>query len=224
MKHINLTDDWKFSTEPFDAFRCEIVFGRNKRDRQMIPTKVNPGVKQKITSGSSWSNDFVVHYEGFDQKEADEVFSKASKNGASYLKREKELPTLFEDEFKVIKTREKGTIMIVPGVDTTDRCLLMVGCSGGFRGYASLVDDATDAQILKKCQASSACDSRIAIIAMLDREQSVVFHSTGRRNNNLVQYTWNGNEIEKKIYTASEWKAKKDVEISLNDEGEVETL
>jgi hypothetical protein len=70
--------------------------------------------------------------------------------------------------------------------------------------------EATTGRVLKNCSASNACESGIEIAALLDLGQSVAFHSTGRRTNQVEVYTWNGNEIESKTWSKMAWDRRND--------------
>ena len=175
MKHVAISRMWEYSTEPFPAYRCQLVFGRRKHDRAFLP------VKDIITDPQEG-----VHL----------------------------LP---EGKFRVIKTRQKGTILVVPGEDTTRRCLLFAGANGGFRGGVCLIEDATTAKILKACAAGNACQSAIAIAALMDVGETIAFRSYGRRCDEVYAYTWTGEDVEKKHYSWSEWEARKTIE----EDGEV---
>jgi hypothetical protein len=210
LKHVNLSGKWKWSEEPFPAFRCELVFGRNKRARSFLPVKdIVPQVRYqvirefKIVLGESYERDeaekMMKQY-----KEADEV------KWHSYQLREFP-PELAQGQFRVIKTKEKGTILVVPGIESSDRALFFVGCEGGFRGSVSLVKEASEANILKTCHAGNACESQIEVAALMNRGESVVFHSYGRRKNDFIQYLWDGKDIQKSVYTKGEWEARKNV-------------
>ncbi|MDO8469703.1 MAG: hypothetical protein Q7S84_01635 [bacterium] len=114
-----------------------------------------------------------------------------------------------ENIFKVVKTKEDA-ILIVAGEDTTPRCLLFVGSTGGFRGDVSIFDEATTGKVLKVCSAGNACDSGIEVAAILDISQSVAFHKTGRNENQVDVYTWNGVAIESKTWSKRAWDRRND--------------
>lgn len=111
-----------------------------------------------------------------------------------------------ENGFRVIKTREKGTIMIVGGQDTSNRVLAMISCNGGFRGGVSLVD-APDGVILARASAANACNSTCTVAALLAPGQSIRFHSYGRRTNGMYVYAWDGVDLSGLYYTTAEWEA-----------------
>ena len=115
-----------------------------------------------------------------------------------------------DNQFKIIKTKAKGTILAVPGNDTTNRCLLMTCEFGGFRGDVDVIEKDTDANILLKCWAGNACDSACGVAAVLDTGQQVVVHSYGRRTNKYVVYGWDGNKVNKVVYQKDEYNALKD--------------
>lgn len=104
--------------------------------------------------------------------------------------------------FRVIKT-EKGTIMVVSGSDTTNRCLLMVGCSEGFRGGVSIAS--CDGEILSQCYASSATEGYMSVAVILNVGQKIVFHRTGRGIDQYIEYTFNGTNVKEAGYTNQEY-------------------
>lgn len=109
-------------------------------------------------------------------------------------------------QFRIIKTKAKGTLMIVPGKDTTSRALVFCGINDGFRGSSGLLDE-TDAQILKHCSAGAACEGRNEIIALLEPGQQVVLYSRGRHTNRVVCHRWDDEGLVTTEYARSEWDA-----------------
>jgi len=227
MKHINLSQSWGFSTEPFPAFRSELVYGRNKRDREFLPVKdVEPIVQYTVTADSGKT----VLYEGSDKSLAEvakaryDAEQKAKAEGSEFWTPSASikvgLPELPTGKFRIIKTKEKGTIMVVPGIDETSRCLLFVGCTGGFRGDVGVLQDGTTGTILKTCSAGNACQSGAEAIVLLETGQSIVFHSYGRRTNEVYEYTWDGINVEMKHFSKSEWDSRN----TTISEAEVEVL
>jgi len=209
MKHINLSSSWKFSCDPFNAYRCSLIFGRNKRDQAFLPVKgVLPNSHLLVENPYGGENSLL--YEGDDQaaalKAAEklcDIYALDHERAPQYVRNT--TPLLPEGKFRVIKTREKGTLLVVDGEDTTDRVLLMVGCCGGFRGGVSLIETDAPAKILVQCSASSACDSSCEIIALMEDGQSVAFHSYGRRTNAVELYTLQGGEVIHQSYSKAEW-------------------
>lgn len=212
MKHIILSNAWEFSTDPFPAYRANLVYGRNKRDREFLPVKdVTPMTQYTVTADYGKT----VLYVGTEKAAAEaakakyDAEQKAKAGSSSYWTPTADLkaglPTLPEGKFRVIKTREKGTILVVPGNDDTNRCLLFVGCAGGFRGGVSVIKDGTTGTILKTCSAGNACESSTEVIVLLEPGQSIAFHTYGRRTDEVYLYTWTGTEVEKKHFSKSEW-------------------
>jgi hypothetical protein len=109
-----------------------------------------------------------------------------------------------EGKFRLIKTKAKGTIMIVPGNDTTRRALVCAGINDGFRGSSGTLEE-TDCQIVKKCYAGNACEGRQEVIALMEPGQQLVFYSRGRRTNRAVCYRWDGAVLHTTEYARSEW-------------------
>ena len=212
MKKIILTNAWEYGTDPFAAYRANLVYGRNKRDREFLPVKdVTPMTQYTVTADYGKT----VLYVGTDKTAAEttkakyDAEQKAKAESSSYWTPTADLkaglPTLPEGKFRVIKTKEKGTILVVPGSDDTNRCLLFVGCAGGFRGGVGVISDGTTGTILKECSAGNNCESSTEVIVILEQGQSVAFHTSGRRTDEVYQYTWNGAEVEKKHFSKSEW-------------------
>lgn len=228
MKHIMLSSAWEYGTDPFPAYRANLVYGRNKRDREFLPVKdVTPITQYTVTADYGKT----VLYVGTDKAAAEAVKAKydteqkAKAESSSYWTPTADLkaglPTLLEGAFRVIKTKEKGTILVVPGEDKTNRCLLFVGCAGGFRGGVSVLKDGTTGMILKTCSAGNNCESSTEVIVLLEQGQSVAFHTYGRRTNEVYQYTWNGAEVEKKHFSKSEWDTRNAVQVPSEDAEEL---
>lgn len=112
-----------------------------------------------------------------------------------------------DDQFRVIKTREKGTILVVDGSDRTPRCLLLTSCNGGFRGGVGVLASATTAAILLTAEASSALDSAIAVAALFERGQTLAFRGWGRHEDRVVRYTWADGALECVRYPRVDWDA-----------------
>lgn len=223
MKHIMLSSSWEFSTDPFPAYRANLVYGRNKRDREFLPVKdVTPITTYTVTADYGRT----TLYSGSDKARAEELKAKyeaekKEKGEYGYAELKVSLPTLPENRFRVIKTKEKGTILVVPGEDKTNRCLLFVGCAGGFRGGVGVISDGTTGTILKECSAGNACESSAEVIVLLEQGQSVGFHTSGRRTNEVYKYIWNGTEVEKKHFSKSEWDNRNAVAAPAVEEAEV---
>jgi hypothetical protein len=150
---------WKFSSDPFDAFRIKLWYGRNKHDTQFLATKVAP-----------------------------------DDNGI--------LP---EGLFKVIKTREKGTILVVPGEDATGRILFFQTDKGGFRGYVRIEEEFSTATILKRASAASACESGLGTVAVFQMGEELHVEIEGRYAHIMKVYRHNGTEIVSTEYEYSEY-------------------
>lgn len=116
-------------------------------------------------------------------------------------------PALNEGMFLLLKS---GTDLIIgPGSDTTDRCLLFTGLDGGFRGNAWLDQEHTSATVISICQAGNNCDSRVAVIACLEVGQELVLHSKGRDSHDVVIYTWDGQNIQDQKIAEEEWQGSR---------------
>ncbi len=214
MKHVNMTPrQWGFSIEPFPAFRSEIVYGRHKHDQQFLPVKgISPVTTFTVEGGG------VVLYKGTDCVQAqktvadfDDIQRKKVPFTLSHAIFTVSPQTLPENRFQVIKTKEKGTIMVVPGEDLTRRCLLFAECKGGFRGGVALIGGSNSADVIKKCHAGDACDSLMAVIAILEVDQSIAFHSWGRRKDEVYRHAWDGETIKVEHYSIDEWNVRSEL-------------
>jgi hypothetical protein len=164
---------FSFSTEPFPAFRCDLTYGRNKKDFAFLPCNVAGGDLQ-------------------------------------------------DGKFKVIKTQAKGTIMVVDGTDETNKILLFVGISDGFRGSSGIEEKSEDVQIISQAQARSACDGQSEYICILPESGSISLYSRGRRTDYIVEYTNKNGQLVETRYERSEWNTYK--AIGQEQEEEFETL
>ena len=227
MKHVMMSSAWEFGTDPFPAYRVNLVYGRNKHDREFLPMKdVTPMTQYTVTA----DYEKTVLYTGTDKVMAEKVKGgydadqKAKNPESSWpptANLKAGLPKLPEGKFRIIKTKEKGTILIVPGSDDTNRCLLFIGCKGGFRGGESIVQEGTTGQLLKQCSAGNNCESSTEAIVLLEVGQSIAFHTFGRRTDEVYLYTWNGTEMENKHFSIDEWKARNSVATPPIEDAEV---
>ena len=227
MKHIILSSVWVFGAEPFSAYRCELIYGRNKRDREFLPVKdvipmtqytVGEYGKASLYTGTDKAAAEAAKAK-YDAEQKAKADSSSSWTPTADLKAG--LPILPEGKFRVIKTKDKGTILVVPGEDKSNRVLIFVGCTGGFRGGVGVIGDGTNGTILKECAAGNNCESSAEVIVLLEVGQSIAFHASGRRTNEVYLYTWNGKEVEKKHFSKSEWDNRAAIAAPAVDEAEV---
>jgi hypothetical protein len=218
MQHIVLDTTFEFSPKPFPAFRGNLVFGRNKFDRIFVGTKVEPVQYWRVRPDTY--DDVTPLLVTADRAAAEtakaaydvEGHTRPDLCGTSFVPcrariEEDGPPRLMRDTFRVIKTREKGTILIVPGEDTTPRALACIGAaSRGFRGGVSVIE--CTATKLAECSAGNACSSHHAIMAIFQPGDSVAFRVTGRRENDVTEYTWDGAAMQRARYTWAEWLSR----------------
>ncbi|MDP2638929.1 MAG: hypothetical protein Q8P06_02055 [Candidatus Azambacteria bacterium] len=226
MKHIVMSRGWAYGVEPFPAYRAELIYGRNKRDREFLPVQ---GVTPVTTYTVTAEYGKIVLYSGTDKIAAEAAKAKfdsaiPAEERATIFGGTKNadltvgsVPVLPEGKFRVIKTREKGTIMVVPGDDDTKRCLLFVGCKGGFRGGVSVIKDTTTGAILKECSAGNACESSREVIVLLEPGQHIAFHETGRRHNDVREYAWDGEGLKMSYLPKPEWDMRSTVAAPVGD-------
>lgn len=206
MRHVVLTTAFKFDAEPFPAFRANPWPDRNTCDRVFLPVwGIAPVVMYTVTADSGRTE----LYNGPDRSCAEQIKSEYNEQNAAGKQGRVELkataPTLPEGKFQIIKTREQGMILVVPGNDTANRCLLFVGCDSGFHGSVEIVQGATTAQIIKKFVVSNSSKLRIDVIAILDVEQRVVFHASGCNIDEVYVYRWSSGEVRSARCSKSEW-------------------
>lgn len=165
MRHIILKSGWRYSEEPFPAFRVEMSYGRNRHSRDFI-----------AVSGVKPDDDGL-------------------------------LP---EGQFRLARSKKDGSVLVIAGQDKSDRCLLFAGASGGFRGDVTLFDEVTTGKLLSVCSAGNACESGIEVAVLLSVGESLAFHSTGRRTNQVEVHTWTGNELDSRVWSKRDWDRRND--------------
>lgn len=116
-----------------------------------------------------------------------------------------------DDSFRVIKTKAKGTIMVVPlppGDDPqSHRLFAFTDVGAGFRGCCGIREADTTAVILKTCRAHGSCRGRVSTAAVYDPGQRVVYYSNGRGVDDIIIYEWTGDELVHTIMTRLEYEA-----------------
>lgn len=144
----------------------------------------------------------------FDKFEAREVYGRNKRSWCFLPTKVKpnDEGTLPEGNFKIIKAKAKGTILIVPGVDSSKKVFLMASVSGGFRGGVSKIGATTNANILVDASAGSACESGYSFAAILEEGQQVDVHTYGRRTNNVIRFLNEDGEIKKVTMTKEEYQ------------------
>lgn len=208
MKFVNMSKNWCYSTEPFPAFRSKLVFGRHKKDYTFIPVH---GFKEtfQTTHVVSSSKDNAVIYSGPSKEAAISAVrcynSTSSDRWTNYAKHTVLRPAPVDNHFKVIKTEQKGTIIIVPGEDKTNRVLLLCGAKGGFRGDCNFFG--TTGKLLCKIKARSACESGVEAAVILEPGQRITFKSIGRRCDNIITFTYNGVNVHERVWQRAEFEA-----------------
>jgi hypothetical protein len=75
--------------------------------------------------------------------------------------------------------------------------------------------------MIKECSAGNNCESSTEVIVLLEVGQSVAFHTSGRRTNEVYLYTWNGTDVEKKHFSYEEWKTRNSVAAPPIEDAEV---
>ena len=130
-----------------------------------------------------------------------------------------------ENKFKVIKTKEKGTILIVPGENTSNRVLLMAGLEAGFRGNSGIYSKGPDqpeyrGHLLAKANAHGGCRGRIEVAIILSEGGYIALYSNGRYRNVIVLYQYQNGEVTKTEYDAKEYKTM----TSASEEKDAEAL
>jgi hypothetical protein len=111
------------------------------------------------------------------------------------------------EDFKVIKTKEKGTIMLVPSQTASNRVLLAGQVWGGFRGGASVNSEHTNGNVLWSVTSSKHCKGMVAVLAILDIGQQIVFHSYGRRHDLYIVMQNEAGAVKRQEFQGDEWVA-----------------
>lgn len=190
MRHLNLSKSWQYSAEPFPALRCEIKLGarRNgKTDFAFVPV-IDLVPTPRYTVYHYNGTHYEYFYDGYDQDRAHQV-----KEGRSLLGQhsmmETRLPELPEGKFRVIKTKAKGTTMIVPGSDYSDRLLLTIDFDPVYRGNIHLTH-ASASQFVAECRAVCAGGQRMSVMRIMDIGGWFAVEIANRRGTFYKKYTW----------------------------------
>jgi hypothetical protein len=123
-----------------------------------------------------------------------------------------------DDQFKVIKTKEKGTIMFVPQNTKNDRRVVVAGqVWGGFRGGADISKEDTTATVLWETTSSKHCKGCVAFIAIIGLDEELVVHGSGRRHNQYYIFTNENGELQRESYQGDEYEASKGLLSSYED-------
>jgi len=197
---------WEYgSGESFSAFRALSSFGG-----VFLPTVgIAPEVIYVVTTYRHGEGEKVL-YRGTSNavaKAAEDAYNR--KNIISYAgnrpyhntaRLQSGPPTLPEGKFRLVKTSD--VIMVVPGEDSTNRCLLFVANKS--HGKVSVLFDGTTGTIIKECHCFDG--NAVGVIALLEPDQAVAFHDCG--SNEVRQYTWSGSAVESKRIPKAEWDVR----------------
>lgn len=201
MRHVSIYSSFQFSTEPFPAFRYDFVDDLGERQREFLPVQgVTPSAVYIVTA-----SDGTTLYYGEDESAAnaakDQYYENPFRSGSATVA---SVPILPEGAFRLIW--KNGKVAVASGQDTTDRCLLFVGCYAGYGRSQSLLEAGTTGSIVTLCPAGEEGQSSTEAIALLDVGQALAFLIAGERTTDEVHlYTWTGEEVEFKVFVGKEW-------------------
>jgi hypothetical protein len=231
MKHVILPESgsayWKFEETPFAAFRCYLGGSL----KIVVPVKgVHPVTTVRVVGYPYDDKGFIkawypeVLYQGTDMQKATYVANRCSnivlKNGGTETAQIQVVKSLLPaNKFRVVST-PKAKVLVVPGEDDSERAFAFVGCSSGFRGDVR-VEEAT-CNVLLSAGVRFRLWGGVEVVAIFEPGQSLVFHRTGRREDEYVRYTWDGAEMRKDVYPRELWLAAS--EAASVGSGEVEVL
>lgn len=115
------------------------------------------------------------------------------------------IPVVGGDEFKDHNFQFVDGNKLVIGADNSNvstDCLLFVGNESSARSYVKL-SKYNKANVIKSVQASNASGNRLEVAVILEVGESLILGQSGRYAR-WETYTWNGSEIESKIYSDKE--------------------
>lgn len=182
MKHLILSKFWAFEPYPHPRYVCDLCFGKNKWDKGFIFLK-------------------AFYPDNFTPFDPTDIKQKMAFGHLDHTKF-----TLPEGKFQLIKNKD-GQIWAIPGEDKSDRILAFLGCSSGFRGGISILRDHTTANILIEVSAGNALESRVEVAAIFSPGDKIVFHSTGRRHNEIIIYEYTREGIKNSSLSKEEFDA-----------------
>jgi len=224
MKHIVESKHWKWEQNPFQAFRCYL----GGYLKIVVPSRVSPVVTYRVVGYPYRENGFIKEwflrtlYEGTNAHEAEYVASRSTnvalKHGAEKAQVQVVRALLPDHLFRVVRTK-KGTVLVVPGEDKSDRAFAFLGCVSGFRGGVG-VEEAT-CNVLLTARVGFRLWAGVEVVAIFEPGQSLTFHRTGRREDEYVRYTWDGATLKKDVYPPELWEASRLAEAAQSGAGEV---
>lgn len=115
------------------------------------------------------------------------------------------IPVVGGDELKDHNFHFVDNNKLVIGANDSNvstNCLLFVGNESSARSYIK-VSKYNKANVIKSVQASNASGNRLEVACILEVGESLILSQSGRYAR-WQAYTWNGNEIESKIYSDKE--------------------
>jgi hypothetical protein len=197
MRHIILSDNWYFTDRPLPAFRLKL--NRGYGWDYVFPVRdIEPVIQYSMFD----SRGNILHI-GHDMSEAQ--FPTEEHNFDNPLSKSRVCQVL-QEPFRVMRTK-KGELFAVPGQkqDYDNRCLLFAGCKGEYLDKALILESSTTCKVLEARYGLN--DRSIEVISILEPGQSLAFKTRFFfRTQKVYLYTWNGDQLEGKVFCAEEWR------------------
>jgi len=227
MKHINLSELWKFSLEPFPAFRCDVKLGirRQREEFALLPVlgglipgrhyvvydfgklKNYPELLEKIPPIRE-DGEKCIYYDGRNPVEAEEVAKKYREiTGMSTLSVKDKHETFSPGIFKVIKSKKKGTWLVVHDNNSPEIAndLLLFQDFNVYYGDISIVNKSEGCIRIASADSVKAKQKKMAIAMLMKPGSWFAAEFSGRHGNRVEKYVWDGEEILKETFSTSEW-------------------
>lgn len=111
------------------------------------------------------------------------------------------------DDFSIIKTKQKGTLMIVKPVKVDNRIVVAGQIWGGFRGGADVLDSRTTAKVMWKVTSSKHCKGCVSLLAIIAEGETLVVRTEGRNHCGTTTFNNKNGILIKDTYNWDEWVA-----------------
>jgi len=115
------------------------------------------------------------------------------------------IPMLPENQFQI--TTKENKVVVIPGEDHSNRCLMFVGHSSHKENNVLLLREGTTAEILLRMWAKERFYSshRMEVVALMEAGQKVSFYVERGHSSKVYSVTWTGetyleNEVSSKVW------------------------
>ncbi len=113
--------------------------------------------------------------------------------------------------FNVART-ESGSHILTKMVKEDHRAVIFLLLEGGYRGCICPVKEDTTGKLLDSMETSTALESYFAGLYLLNPGERIVLSRKGRRMDDIIMYSFNGNDVIQEIFDRKDYLAKEDIQ------------